>query len=99
MQENRRHVTKIERCNWSACLLIVDVVVLLFSVAFLSFNSALFVCYAFSDLTLLVGRQEGHPASKKLSGGMMARLSLLGEVQMCIWLQLMPLPSHHLLLH
>jgi len=28
-----------------------------------------------SALTLLVGRQEGHPASKKLSGGMLAWLS------------------------
>jgi len=28
--------------------------------------------YAFSALTLLVGRQEGHPACKKLSGGMLA---------------------------
>ena len=28
--------------------------------------------YAFSALTLLVGRQEGHPASKKLSGGVLA---------------------------
>jgi len=27
---------------------------------------------AFSALTLLVGRQEGHPACKKLSGGMLA---------------------------
>jgi len=26
----------------------------------------------FSALTLLVGRQEGHPACKKLSGGMLA---------------------------
>ena len=31
---------------------------------------------AFSALTLLVGRQEGHPASKKLSGGMLAWLSV-----------------------
>jgi len=29
----------------------------------------------FSALTLLVGRQEGHPACKKLSGGMLAWLS------------------------
>ena len=29
----------------------------------------------FSALTLLVGWQEGHPACKKLSGGMLARLS------------------------
>jgi len=30
---------------------------------------------AFSALTLLVGQQEGHPACKKLSGGMLAWLS------------------------
>jgi len=28
--------------------------------------------YAFSALTLLVGPQEGHPACKKLSGGVLA---------------------------
>jgi len=28
---------------------------------------------AFSALTLLVGRQEGHPACKKLSGGVLER--------------------------
>jgi len=32
--------------------------------------------YAVSALTLLVGRQEGHPACKKLSGGVLAWLSL-----------------------
>jgi len=32
---------------------------------------------AFSALTLLVGRQEGHPACKKLSGGVLAWLSRL----------------------
>ena len=30
---------------------------------------------AFSALTLLVGWQEGHPACKKLSGGMLSWLS------------------------
>jgi len=30
---------------------------------------------AFSALTLLVGRQEGHQACKKLSGGVLAWLS------------------------
>jgi len=30
---------------------------------------------AFSALMLLVGRQEGHPACKKLSGGMLVWLS------------------------
>jgi len=29
-------------------------------------------CCTFSALTLLVGRQEGHPACKKLSGGVLA---------------------------
>jgi len=33
------------------------------------------VTFAFSALTLLVGRQEGHPACKKLSGGVLAWLS------------------------
>jgi len=36
-------------------------------------------------LTLLVGRQEGHPACNKLSGGMLAWLPVWGEVQVCIW--------------
>jgi len=36
---------------------------------------------AFSALTLLVGRQEGHPACKKLSGGVLAWLSVWSEVQ------------------
>jgi len=31
---------------------------------------------AFSALTLLVGRQKGHPACKKLSGGVLAWLSV-----------------------
>ena len=40
---------------------------------------------AFSTLTLLVGRQEGHPACKKLSGEVLAWLSLWSKVQTCIW--------------
>ena len=39
---------------------------------------------AFSALTLLVGRQEGHPACEKLSGGVLAWLSVWSEVQTCI---------------
>ena len=39
---------------------------------------------AFSALTLLVGRQEGHPACKKLSCGVLAWLSVWSEVQTCI---------------
>ena len=40
---------------------------------------------ASSALTLLVGRQEGHPVCKKLSGGVLAWLSVWSEVQTCIW--------------
>ena len=46
-----------------------------------------YLCYlsAFSALMLLVGRQEGHPACKKLSCGVLAWLSVWSEVQTCIW--------------
>jgi len=39
---------------------------------------------AFSALTLLVGRQEGHPACKKLTGEVLEWLSVWSEVQTCI---------------
>jgi len=44
-----------------------------------------FSAYAFSALTLLAGWQEGHPACKKLSGGVLAWLSVWSEMQTCIW--------------
>jgi len=37
--------------------------------------------FAFSALTLLVGWQEGQPARRKLSGGVLAWLSVWSEVQ------------------
>ena len=40
---------------------------------------------AFSALTLLVGRQERHLACKKLSGEVLAWLSVWSEVQTCMW--------------
>jgi len=40
--------------------------------------------FAFSVLPLLVEQQEGHPASKKLSG-VLGWLSVCSEVQICIW--------------
>ena len=49
------------------------------------FKSSLAYTCAFSALTLLVGRQEGHPACKKQSGGVLAWLSVWSEVQTCIW--------------
>jgi len=41
------------------------------------------VSVAFSALMLLVGRQEGHPACKKLTGGVLAWLSVSSEMQTC----------------
>jgi len=38
------------------------------------------ITHAFSVLTLLVGRQEGHLACKKLTGGVLAWLSVWSEV-------------------
>ena len=42
-------------------------------------------CLCDSALTLLVGRQEGHPACKKQSGGVLVWLFVWSEVQICIW--------------
>jgi len=51
----------------------------------LHFHFSQLLSNAFSALTLLVGRQEGHPSCKKLSGGMLAWLCVWGDVQICIW--------------
>jgi len=45
----------------------------------------MFLLLSFNALTLLVGQQEGHPACKKLSGGVLAWLSVWCDVQICIW--------------
>jgi len=37
--------------------------------------------FAFNALMLLVGRQEGHPDCKKLSGGVLVWSSVWSEVQ------------------
>ena len=50
------------------------------------------IMFIVSALTLLVGRQEGHPACKKLSAGVLVWLSVWSELQTCIMAQLMPLP-------
>ena len=55
-------------------------------VRLLELSLHLLSCYfAFSALTLLVGRQEGHPACKKLSSGVLVWLSVWSKVQTCIW--------------
>ena len=43
------------------------------------------VQHPFSALMQLVGWQEVHPACEKLSGGLLAWLSVWSEVQTCIW--------------
>jgi len=43
-----------------------------------------FSALAFSALTLLVGRQEGHPACKNVSGGVLVWFSVWSKVQTCI---------------
>jgi len=44
-----------------------------------------FSALAFSASTLMVGQQEGHPACKILSCGVLAWLSVWSKVQTCIW--------------
>ena len=55
------------------------------SVLFIYTRVTFYLYYAFSALTLLVGRQEGHLACKNPSGGVLAWLSVWSEVQTCIW--------------
>jgi len=61
-------------------------------------DSKEWICFGFSALVLLVGRQEGHPACKKLSGGVLTCLSVWmerGTIDLHM-VQLMPVPPHHL---
>jgi len=51
----------------------------------LNYSDTTKITDAFSALTLLVEWQEEHLACKKLSGGVLARLSVWSEVQICIW--------------
>ena len=55
------------------------------NIASLLCNSTTDKCI-YSTLMLLVGQKEGHPVCKeKLSGGVLAWLSVWSEVQTCIW--------------
>jgi len=69
------HRWKIVKQKLPACTFILDVLMLQVICQWL----------AFSALMLLVGRQEGHPAGKKLSGGVLESLSVWSKVQTCIW--------------
>jgi len=67
-------------CSWCNYLLINTVSVLLFV------KYGMWHQCAFSALMLLLGQQEGHLACKKLSGEVLAWLSVWSEVQMIdIW--------------
>jgi len=69
----------------SMCVYKIDWAIHMVTVTSFGSMSVSSVLFAFSALTLLVGRQEGHPACKKLSGGVLAWLSVWSEVQTCIW--------------
>ena len=71
---HERLLTELER------LVVSNILIFLYCVVIGAFNAC-----AFSALMLLVGRQEGHPACKKLNGGLLAWLSVWSEVQTCIW--------------
>ena len=69
-------------CVMQVCvfLRVADVWIVVSVVLYYAFSA-----YAFSALTLLVGRQEGHPACKKQSGGVLVWLSVWSKVQTCIY--------------
>jgi len=56
-------------------------------------------CFAFSALTLLVGNHEEHPACKELSDSAGVVICLERGANDLHMVQLMPLPSHLLLLN
>jgi len=49
-----------------------------YGIAFIIFKNSI-------ALALLVGQQEGHPACKKLSDGVLEWISFWNKVQTCIW--------------
>ena len=87
------------RGTWSDCVHVTCCLSIHAAFSFLTIVSiwlfVLLLASANSALTLLVGWQEGHSACKKLSGGVLAWLSVCSEVQTCIrpsWCQCHSLP-------
>ena len=70
----------IHSVHWRTYVLPLLLVCFFFYI-FIAFSA---LTLAFSALMLLVGRQEGHPACKKLSGGVLVWLSVWSKVQTCI---------------
>jgi len=77
-------VTAIVLCCNSVLQLLCSVCVLCIMILLQVFCDK-FAVLSYSALTLLVGRQEGYPACKKLSCGMLMRLCVWVKVQICIW--------------
>ena len=71
--------------NWYRSAAVSTIYSYLFRAEVWGLTRAFSALSAFSALTLLVGRQEGHPAYKKLSSEVLAWLSVWSEVQICIW--------------
>jgi len=80
----------VSSCSGKTCCELLDFVYLYLTMAERVYACSVidYIClqcfaFAFSALTLLVGWQEGHPACNKLSGGVLALLSVWSEVQTC----------------
>ena len=87
--KNRDQLRNPTLCNWVWATFAVYLLLQWWPAA--TCDCILVACYsfidyllAFSALMLLVGRQEEHPACK-LSGGVLAWLSVWSKVQTCIW--------------
>ena len=72
--------------SWHRLVYYIIVIIRLELVLIVSFS------VAFSVLMLLAGQQEGYPACKKLSGGVLAWLSVLEQGADLHMAQQMPLP-------
>jgi len=78
---NNRHLV-LCIAEWSSNVTETVIIAIGWSWLYSSFH--LLLCQrSFSALMLFVGRQEGHPACKKVSGGLLAWLSVWSEVQTC----------------
>ena len=68
-------LSEVQTCIYISQLMPLPLSISCFSKIQIGFTFLVLAC-AFSALTLLVGRQEGHPACKILSGGVLPWLSV-----------------------
>jgi len=78
---NARHFKLFPASCYTACYRLCG---LMASVSYSAIITTQCLAIAFSALMLLVGRQEGHPACKKQSVGVLVWLSVWSKVQTCI---------------